>query len=179
MSQNLPEQSPCGTMPEMQQRIAGLGVSAVECHVQQTPTAANGNVAVAQTTLEGNGVRVSMPGIATPETANTDKPHLLMRAALMASADNATHAFERRQGSTQPRRQESQSAGERHASPTKAISPKQCQFIVKLCSEIGLNPDEVARKQAGKSLRQCSAADANTMIRHLKDKKDNDNSVPW
>lgn len=98
MSHTLPIQSPFSSMPDIPERIARLGVSSLECSIQQTPTAANGNVAVAQTTLAGNGLTVSMPGFATSETTNSDKPHLLLNAALMASADNAMHAFEHKQG---------------------------------------------------------------------------------
>lgn len=179
MSHILPIQSPFSSMPDIPERIARLGVSFLECSIQQTPTAANGNVAVAQTKLEGNGFRISMPGFATPETANTDKPHLLLNAALMASADNAMHAFEHKQGSTQSTRQEYQPNAERHASPTKAISPKQNQFINALASKTGRNPEEVAKSLVGKPLGQCSATDADKIIKSLKDSPTENDSVPW
>lgn len=179
MSHTLPIQSPFSSMPDIPERIARLGVSSLECSIQQTPTAANGNVAVAQTTLAGNGLTVSMPGFATSETANSDKPHLLLNAALMASADNAMHAFEHKHGSVQPRRQGYSPAAEHRASPSKVISPKQEQFINALASKAGRNPEEVAKNLVGKPLGQCSATDADKIIKSLKDSPAENDSVPW
>lgn len=96
----------------------------------------------------------------------------------MASAHSTIHAFEHKQGSTQPHRQEYQPTAERRSSLAKAISPKQNQFISTLASKAGRTSDEVAKSLIGKPLEQCSAADANTIIRHLKDGQANDNNVP-
>lgn len=179
MSHILPIQSPFSSMPDIPERIARLGVSSLECSIQQTPTVANGNVAVAQTKLEGNGFRISMPGSATPETANTDKPHLLLNAALMASADNAMHAFEHKHGSAQPSRREYSPASEHRASPSKVISPKQNQFITTLANQAKRDPDEVSKSLVGKPLNHCSAADADKIIKNLKAPSSGAGDVPW
>ena len=96
----------------------------------------------------------------------------------MASAHSTIHAFGHKQGSTQPHRQEYHPTAERRSSLAKAISPKQNQFISTLASKAGRTSDEVAKSLIGKPLEQCSAADANTIIRHLKDGQANDNNVP-
>ena len=179
MHENLPEQLPKGTVPEIQQRIAKLRASSVESYIQQTPHAANGNVALAQTTIVNNGVTISMPGFATPETANTDKAHLLIAAALNTAMHNALCGIEGHTDVAQPRRQESHSPAERRHSTSKGLSPKQLQFIARLGTENERNPEDVARKLVGKPLAQCSSADADKIIKSLKGTPAENDSVPW
>lgn len=55
---------------KMQEKIGNLGISTLKVTIKQAPDATNGHVAIAQTELQVGSIHVSMPGFATPDTAN-------------------------------------------------------------------------------------------------------------
>ena len=169
---------------KMQEKIGNLGLSAIKTVIKQSPDAANGHVAIAQTDLQVGSIHVSMPGFATPDTANGGAPHQLLDDSLRSSLDAAVACIqalsaERRQASrgqcsSAPR---PASTAPRPASTKKPISDSQVNFINRLAR--GAKPDTLARDLVGKALADCTCADADKIIKSLKANDQVNGKVPW
>lgn len=161
----------------VQEKIGNLGLSTIKTVIKQSPDAANGHVAIAQTDLQVGSIHVSMPGFATPDTANCEAPHQLLNDSLRSSFDAAVACIqalcaEKRQAS------EWQSPpSPRQASTQKPISGSQMSFINRLAR--GAKPDTLARDLVGKPLVDCTCADADKIIKSLKANDQVNGKVPW
>ena len=161
----------------VQDKIGNLGLSAIKTVIKQSPDAANGHVAIAQTDLQVGSIHVSMPGFATPDTANGGAPHQLLDDSLRSSLDAAVACI---QALSAERRQASGgqcSSAPRPASTKKPISDSQVNFINRLAR--GAKPDTLARDLVGKALADCTCADADKIIKSLKANDQVNGKVPW
>ena len=62
----------------VQDKIGNLGLSTIKTVIKQAPEAGNGHIAIAQTELHVGDIPVSLPGFATPDTANGGAPHQML-----------------------------------------------------------------------------------------------------
>ena len=161
----------------VQEKIGNLGLSTIKTVIKQSPEAGNGHVAIAQTDLYVGEIHVSMPGFATPDTANCEAPHQLLNDSLRSSLDAAVACI---QALSAERRQASGgqwSSAPRPASTKKPISDSQVSFINRLAR--GAKPDTLARDLVGKVLADCTCADADKIIKSLKANDQVNGKVPW
>lgn len=164
-------------MLKMPEKIGNLGLSSIKTVIKQSPDAANGHVAIAQTDLQVGSIHVSMPGFATPDTANGGAPHQLLDDSLRSSLDAAVACIqalcaEKRQASVWQ-----SPPSPRQASTKKPISDSQVNFINRLAR--GAKPDTLARDLVGKALADCTCADADKIIKSLKANDQVNGKVPW
>ena len=178
MDNDLSERCPdCRDFSGLRDRLAAMKPSLVKTTIQQAPDAANGNVAIAQTEVELEGAKTSMPGFATPKTAHSEDAHCLLSEAAYASMDAALTSLKAMYGDAAQTNSTHQSAPSRgNASSLKPISEKQVNYIRVLAK--GKAADTISRDLTGKPLEQCSGADADKIIKALMGKSDR-SSVPF
>jgi hypothetical protein len=162
---------------KMQEKFGNLGLSTIKTVIKQAPEAGNGHIAIAQTDLHVGDIHVSMPGFATPDTANGGAPHQLLDDSLRSSLDAAVACIqalcaEKRQASVWQ-----SPPSPRQASTKKPISDSQVNFINRLAR--GAKPDTLARDLVGKALADCTCADADKIIKSLKANDQVNGKVPW
>ena len=179
MDNNLPERSPaCRDLSGLRDRLAAMNLSLVKTTIQQAPDAANGNVAIAQTEVELEGTKMSMPGFATPKTAHSEDAHCLLAEAAYASMDATLTSLKAMRGDKAQTDSTHQSAPSRgNASSLKPISEKQVNYIRILAK--GKPADTISRDLTGKPLEQCSGADADKIIKMLMGQSDRSGDVPF
>lgn len=162
-------------------QVKELSITLVEQSLDCMPEEKNDHTAIVRSTIGTNdGRRYSMLGCASPKTEGTTDPASLVKAAsyngLSASLNctrvsvatqpkpirNVTPPNTTSHGGSNPGVKEF-----RHK--TKGpLSPGQERFILGLAQERKRNPDEISRKLVGKSLKDCSSADANEIIQRMR-----------
>ena len=163
---------------KMQEKIGNLGISTLKVTIKQAPDATNGHVAIAQTEVELEGAKTSMPGFATPKTAHSEDAHCLLSEAAYASMDAALTSLKAMYGDAAQTNSTHQSAPSRgNASSLKPISEKQVNYIRILAK--GKPADTISRDLTGKPLEQCSGADADKIIKMLMGQSDRSGDVPF
>ncbi|ATD82220.1 MULTISPECIES: hypothetical protein [Desulfovibrio] len=179
MDNDLSERRPdCRDLSGLRDRLAAMKPSLVKTTIQQAPDVANGNVAIAQTEVELEGTKTSMPGFATPKTAHSEDAHCLLSEAAYASMDAALTSLKAMCGDAAQTNSTHQSAPSRgNASSLKPISEKQVNYIRVLAK--GKAADTISRDLTGKPLEQCSGADADKIIKTLMGKSDRSSDVPF
>ena len=160
------------------ERLQALGISSIKLSMQQSPTPANHSVAICQTDVTHQGRTVSMPGSATPATSRSDEPHVLLTDAAHVSlqlAERCVRGMRVSPSAVSPAR-ETTAARPRDAyqpqqkhSARLPMSEKQANYIRSLAQQKGMEAEDVAKDTVGKSIDQCSSADANKIIGYLKD----------
>lgn len=160
--------------------INKFSIKSVVTEILQIPTTENSNTAIAQTTFETENVKVSMPGFATQTTSSSKETPVIINDAIESSIRSALSAIKTiARPSQQQAHKELPIAPVKHsASGAKPITENQSKFIKGLAR--GTSPDTVARETVGKSLSDCSSADADTIIKTLKAKTTPPNTnLPW
>ena len=164
-------------MLKMPEKIGNLGLSSIKTVIKQSPDAANGHVAIAQTDLQVGSIHVSMPGFATSATANSEAPHQLLSDSLRSSLEAAVACIKTLSTEARQTASELCSPPPRTASNKKPISDSQMSFINKLAR--GAKPDTLARDLVGKALADCTCADADKIIKSLKVNDQVNGKVLW
>lgn len=178
MNNTLEEQKNSLTVHNVE--INKFDIKSVTTEILQVPTTVNSNTAIAQTTFETKDVKVSMPGVATPTTSSSKETSVIISDAIESSIQSALSAIQTiaRPSPQQAHMELTITPAKRSASRTKPITESQSKFIKGLAR--GTSPDTVARETVGKSLSECSSADADTIIKTLKAKRTPPNTdFPW
>lgn len=185
MTTNLPEEyfAHNERLSALQDCMSTLQIFNIATHVQQSPHAGNGHVAIYKTHVKTPCITVSMDGVATPDTSNSEKAHVLLQDAALTSLHLALSCLEKQTVSaskahTPPHRPQAvQSAREPASDSNRGASLKQKEWIVNLAKKQGKSPDAFVQEMAGKPLAQCSTVDASNIIKRSKVKLDD--SVPF
>nr|WP_296984296.1 hypothetical protein [uncultured Desulfovibrio sp.] len=162
---------------KMQEKIGNLGISTLKVTIKQAPDATNGHVAIAQTDLQMGNTHVSVPGVATPDTANSEAPHRLLSDSVYSSLDAAVACIRALSSGTRQASGGQSPPPPPTASNKKPVSDSQMSFINKLAR--GANSDTLARDLVGKPLVDCTCADADKIIKTLKANDQINGKVPW
>jgi hypothetical protein len=175
-------------MEQIRQMQQTLGIHTSHVRIHQIPSKENEYVAVCNATLAGQGRTAESFGIATPQMidGSTDVQTLVNTAANTACT-NALFQMHTLAPGTIPLPTESHAATNKKYLTTtgqggssgfhgkhserKPASEKQLGLIGRLASERHMQSEDVAKQICNKPMDRLSSADANDVIKVLKDDK--------
>lgn len=161
--------------------VSDLSITAIAQKLECMPSEANGGTAVVQSSVgTQDGRYYSTLGCVDPQMVGTQDPAVLITAAASKGLNDAINytkaslAIQKKQvleitPAIPANRQDSAPGPKKYKhKTTEPMSQGQERFIQGLAQKNRLNPEDISRKVCGKQLRDCSSADANEIIQHMK-----------
>lgn len=161
--------------------VSELSITNIDQTLECMPSEGNGHTAVVRSTIgTQDGRHYSTLGCVDPHIASTKDPAALITAASFKGLNDsinytkASLPIQKKQmldvtPASIPNRLDSAPGPKKYKHKTsEPMSQGQERFVQGLAQKNGLNPEEISRKVCGKQLRDCSSADANEIIQHMK-----------
>lgn len=161
--------------------VSELSITNIDQTLECMPSKDNGHTAVVRSTIGTHDGRCySTLGCVDPHIAGTKDPAALITAASFKGLNDsinytkASLPIQKKQmlditPASAANHQDSAPGPKKYKhKTTEPMSQGQERFVQGLAQKNGLNPEEISRKVCGKQLRDCSSADANEIIQHMK-----------